>query len=58
MGIELGGGHNYFGEYVYKPTIGRALNPVEPSAIDGAAKLMWRSTALYLLIYAAIYFLI
>ena len=58
LGIELGGGHNYFGEYVYKPTIGRALNPVEPGAIDGAAKLMWRSTALYLLIYAAIYFLI
>lgn len=58
LGIELGGGHDYFGEYVYKPTIARAINPVEPDAIDAATKLMWRSTILYLLIYAAIYFLI
>ena len=58
LGIELGGGHNYFGEYVYKPTIGRAVNPVESVAIDGATNLMWRSTILYLLIYAAICFLI
>ena len=58
LGIELGGGHNYFGEYVYKPTIGRAVNPVEPGAIDSATNLMWRSTLLYLLIYSAIYVLI
>ena len=58
LGIELGGGHDYFGEYVYKPTIGRAINPVGPDAIDAATKLMWRSAILYLLIYAAIYFLI
>lgn len=58
LGIELGGGHDYFGEYVYKPTIGRTVNFVKPEAIDGATKLMWRSTLLFLTIYAAIYFLI
>ncbi|MDY3118575.1 MAG: adenosylcobinamide-phosphate synthase CbiB [Peptoniphilus sp.] len=51
LGIELGGGHNYFGEYVYKPTIGRALRPVKRDDVDGATKIMWRSTILYLLIY-------
>lgn len=58
LGIELGGGHDYFGEYVYKPTIGRAVKSVGPEAIDGATKLMWRSTILFLMIYATIYYLL
>ena len=58
LGIELGGGHDYFGEYVYKPTIGRAVKSVDPEAIDGATKLMWRSTILFLMIYATIYYLL
>lgn len=58
LGIALGGGHDYFGEYVYKPTIGRAIHPVAPGAIDDVTTLMWRSTVFYLVIYIIIDFLV
>lgn len=40
LGVQLGGGNVYFGEYVEKPTIGDATRAVEPADIERANKLM------------------
>ena len=45
LGVQLGGGGYYFGEYVDKPTIGDDVRPIEAADIPRANKLM-RSTAL------------
>lgn len=46
LGVQLGGGHLYFGEYVAKPTIGDATRPVEPADIARANKLMYATAVL------------
>lgn len=46
LGVKLGGGHYYFGEYVEKPTIGDDVRPVEADDIQRANKLMYTTAAL------------
>lgn len=50
LGIELGGGHFYFGEYVEKPTIGYSIKEPERNDIRRAVNLMWRVTVLFVCI--------
>lgn len=54
LGIELGGGHFYFGEYVEKPTIGYPTKEPERKDIRRAVNLMWRVTVLFVCICIAI----
>lgn len=54
LGIELGGGHFYFGEYVEKPTIGYPVKEPERKDIRRAVNLMWRVTVLFVCICIAI----
>ena len=54
LGIELGGGHFYFGEYVEKPTIGYSLKEPERQDIQRAVYLMWRVTILFIAICIAL----
>ncbi|HIU64813.1 MAG TPA: cobalamin biosynthesis protein CobD [Candidatus Avacidaminococcus intestinavium] len=46
LGIQLGGGHNYFGKFVYKPTIGDALRCIEPLDIKKSNDLMYFTAVL------------
>ena len=46
LGVQLGGGNYYFGEYVEKPTIGDATRPVETEDIVRANRLMVATAAL------------
>lgn len=54
LGIQLGGGHFYFGEYVEKPTIGYSLKEPERQDIQRAVYLMWRVTILFIAICIAL----
>ena len=54
LGIQLGGGNYYFGNYVEKPTIGDDTRPVEAADIPRANKLMYATAALGLGLAACI----
>lgn len=54
LGVQLGGGNYYFGNYVEKPTIGDAIRPVEAADIGRANKLMYATAALGLGVAACI----
>lgn len=49
LGIQLGGTNVYFGEQVYKPTIGNKLRTFEVMDIDKSVKVMYVSESLLLL---------
>lgn len=44
LGIQLGGSNVYFGELVYKPTIGDALREVEDDDIERTVNIMYLSS--------------
>ena len=46
LGVQLGGGNYYFGDYVEKPTIGDDTRPVEVADIERANKLMYATAVL------------
>ena len=54
LGVQLGGGHYYFGEYVAKPTIGDDSRPIEVEDIKRANKLMYATAGLGLAASAAL----
>ena len=54
LGVQLGGGNVYFGEYVEKPTIGDATRPIEAGDIRRANKLMYATAVLGLGLAASI----
>ena len=54
LGVQLGGGNYYFGEYVDKPTIGDATRPIEREDIARANKLMYVTAALGLGVAACV----
>ena len=54
LGVQLGGGHHYFGEYVEKPTIGDEKRSVEAEDIKRANKLMYATAGLGLGVAAAV----
>lgn len=54
LGVRLGGGSFYFGQWVSKPTIGDALRPVEPEDIRRANALMTAGSLLALVLCCAL----
>ena len=54
LGVQLGGGNVYFGEYVEKPTIGDATRAIEADDIKRANKLMYATAVLGLGLAASI----
>ena len=57
LGVQLGGGNYYFGEYVEKPTIGDDVRPIEAEDIPRANKLMYVTAGLSLAAAACVGFL-
>lgn len=54
LGLRLAGDASYFGKPVHKPTIGDDLRPIEPEDIPRANRLMLLTSALALLVLAAL----
>ncbi|MDO5301298.1 MAG: adenosylcobinamide-phosphate synthase CbiB [Tissierellia bacterium] len=46
LGIQLGGGHFYFGKFVEKPTIGDDIRKIEPEDIKRTNQILWRVSSL------------
>ncbi len=58
LGIQLGGTHTYFGEKVYKPTIGDALREVEKEDILRTNHILYSTSLLGLLLFSSVYWLV
>lgn len=54
MRVQLGGTNTYFGEVIYKPTIGDKIEELKAKHIDDVIKLMYASEVALLIIYFAI----
>ncbi len=52
LGVQLGGTHTYFGEEVYKPTIGDAKREIEPEDILKTTKLIFVSETVFFILMA------
>ncbi|KYH35520.1 cobalamin biosynthesis protein CbiB [Clostridium tepidiprofundi DSM 19306] len=57
MGIQLGGTNTYFGEVIYKPTIGDKINELKKEHINYCIRLMYASESLLLIIYCGYKFI-
>lgn len=57
MSIQLGGTHTYFGEVIYKPTIGDDNKSIKKEHIIQCIKLMFGSELLFFFVYCFIIFL-
>lgn len=55
LGIQLGGSNVYFGEKVYKPTIGDKTRDIDKEDIIKSIKLMYVSTFISILIFIILY---
>ena len=53
LGVRLGGENVYFGERVWKPTIGDATRPLERADIARAVEIMFRAGIVGMALYAA-----
>ena len=51
LGVQLGGGHMYFGKFVPKKTIGDNLRPVVPEDIQQTNKVLYITSALGIFIF-------
>ncbi len=58
LGVQLGGTNIYFGESVYKPTIGDKKRELEPDDILRANRMLYASTGISLLLMSLVYYLI
>ncbi len=58
LGVQLGGSNVYFGEEVYKPTIGDKKRELEAEDILRTNRLLYASTAISLIIMATVYYLL
>ena len=57
LNIQLGGGHFYFGKWVYKDTIGDDIRPVKAEDIVTTNNLLYMTAVLSLILFALIYLL-
>lgn len=57
MRVQLGGTNTYFGEVIYKPTIGDKIRELSKDNIVECIKLMYASEALLVLIYLLVVFI-
>ncbi len=55
LGIQLGGTNIYFGQSVYKPTIGDAIRAFEVKDIDSSIRIMYLSEVILFAVLFAIY---
>ena len=58
LGLQLGGGNYYFGEYVDKPTIGDEVLPIDADDIKRANRLMYATAALTVGVVTAVGFIV
>ena len=58
LGIQLGGGNYYHGEYVDKPYIGDEINSINRKHINKTIEIMYRTEIAFLMSYGLILFLI
>lgn len=58
MGIMLGGTNSYFGELVYKPTIGDNIKKLSKEHIKGSIVLMYASEILVVIILSLVYLIV
>ncbi len=58
LGIQLGGTNTYFGEVMYKPTIGDALREIESADILRTNKLMYATSLVALVVFSLGYYFI
>lgn len=54
LGIQLGGGHNYFGRYIYKPTIGDDTRSPEIKDIERVNQILYRTLGAAIIFYFVI----
>lgn len=52
LNVSLGGGHYYFGQYIYKPMIGDSKKEISPSDIDRTIRVMYGTEVLFILFYS------
>lgn len=57
LGIQLGGTNFYFGEKVYKPTIGDKLREIDKEDIIKTNKIMYASSFVSILVFTLVYML-
>lgn len=57
LGIQLGGTNFYFGEKVYKPTIGDKLREIDKEDIIKTNKIMYASSFVSILVFTLVYVL-
>jgi adenosylcobinamide-phosphate synthase len=57
LGIQLGGTNTYFGESVYKPTIGDKIREIDEEDIVRTNKIMYASSFTALIIFSLIYYI-
>lgn len=57
LGIQLGGTNFYFGEKVYKPTIGDKLREIDKEDIIKTNKIMYASSFVSILVFTLLYVL-
>lgn len=58
LGVQLGGTNTYFGEVVYKPTIGDKTKEIEDEDIIRTNKLMYVTSFVALIVFSLTYYLI
>lgn len=58
LGIQLGGGHNYFGKFVYKPHIGQKYREISIKDIDRSVFIMYISSFVFAILGMGLVFII
>lgn len=58
LGIQLGGTNVYFGQEVYKPTIGDKKREIEIEDIVRTNKIMYSSSIISIIIFTTLYYLV
>ena len=58
MDVQLGGTHTYFGQIVYKPTLGDNIRPVESYDIRRGVEMMYLTSVLILGFFSLAYWMI
>lgn len=54
LGVQLGGSNSYFGEIVYKPTIGNNLRELNKNDIVKSTKLMYLCTYVAIIVFSIV----
>lgn len=58
LGIQLGGSHHYFGEVIYKPTIGDEKRNITIDDVKVSIRLMYSTSILALILFSFIFWMV